>query len=124
MTAFCHPIASALTTVAVFIAMSSAAAQSPQPQRTSVHAQAQIQKSGELQRQALQNLTDLERAEDLINNAYAELQAALSTMIIKASGAKFPDPLFDMQKKGAGLAPHQHARLLRLRWNWYDAGAL
>ena len=64
--------------------------------------------------QALQNLTDLERAEDLINNAYAELQAALSTVIIKASGAKFPDPLFDMQKKGAGLAPHQHARLLRL----------
>jgi restriction endonuclease Mrr len=85
MTAFCHPIASALTTVAVFIAMSSAAAQSPQSQRTSVHVQAQIQKSAELQRQALQNLTDLERAEDLINNAYAQLQAALSTTIIKAS---------------------------------------
>lgn len=99
MTAFCHPIASALTTVAVFIAMSSAAAQSPQSQRTSVHVQAQIQKSAELQRQALQNLTDLKRAEDLVNNAYAELQAALSTMIIKASGAKFPDPLFDMQKR-------------------------
>jgi cell division protein FtsX len=76
MIAFCHPIASALTTVAVFIVMSSAAAQSPQSQRTSVHVQAQIQKSAELQRQALQNLTDLERAEDLINNAYAELQAA------------------------------------------------
>jgi hypothetical protein len=51
-------LASALITVAVFIAMSSAAAQSPQPQRTSVHVQAQIQKSAELQRQALQNLTD------------------------------------------------------------------
>jgi hypothetical protein len=99
MTPFCHPIASALTTVAVFIAMSSAAAQSPQPQRTSVHVQAQIQKSAELQRQALQNVTDPERAEDLINKAYAELQAALSTMIIKASGAKFPDPLFDIQNK-------------------------
>jgi hypothetical protein len=99
MTAFCHLIASVLTTVAVFIVMSSAAAQSPQSQRTSVHVQAQIQKSAELQRQALQNLTDLERAENLINSAYAELQAALSTMIIKASGAKFPDPLFDMQKR-------------------------
>ena len=75
MTAFCHPIASALTTVAVFIAMSSAAAQSPQPPRTSVDVQAQILKSTQLQRQALQNLTDLERAEELINNAYAELEA-------------------------------------------------
>ena len=102
MTRFRHPIAFALTTVAVFMTLSSAAAQTTQPPRTPVPVQAQIQKSAELQRQALQNLTDRQRAEGLINNAYAELDAALSTMIIKASNAKFQDPLFEMQKKESG----------------------
>ena len=104
MTRFRHPIAFALTTVAVFMTLSSAAAQTTQPPRTPVPVQAQIQKSAELQRQALQNLTDRQRAEGLINNAYAELDAALSTMIIKASNAKFQDPLFEMQKKRAEQA--------------------
>jgi hypothetical protein len=99
-----HPIAFALATVAVFMTMSSADAQSTQPPRTPVPVQAQIQKSAELQRQALQNLSDRVRAEGLINNAYAELDAALSTMIIKASNAKFQDPLFEMQKKRAEQA--------------------
>jgi len=99
MTEFCHPIGSALTMVAVLIAMSSAAAQSPSLPGTPVDIQARIQKSAELQRQALQSLADLGQAERLTDNAYAELRAALSTMIIKASGAKFQDPLFDIQKR-------------------------
>jgi hypothetical protein len=89
--------------VVVLIALSPALAQAPLPQ-TSTNIQARIQKSAELQRQALQSLTDVGRAERLTNGAYAELQAALSTMIIKASNAKFPDPLFDIQKRRAEQA--------------------
>jgi len=104
VTRFRHPIAFALTTVAVFMTLSSAAAQSTQPPRTPVPVQAQIQKRAQLQRQALHHLTARQRAEGLLNTAYAELADALSTMIIKASNAKFQDPLFEMQKKRAEQA--------------------
>jgi hypothetical protein len=100
MTAFRHPIAPALIVVAVLMAISSAAAaQSPRPPRTSGDIQAQVQKTAELQRQALQSLTDLGRAERLISNAYAELQTALSAMLITASGRKSPDPLLNLNEQ-------------------------
>jgi hypothetical protein len=70
-----------------------------QPRRTSLDIQAQIQRSAELQRQALQILTEPERAERLIGNAYAELHAALSTMVINASDQKFPDPLLKLDEQ-------------------------
>lgn len=51
--------------------------------------------SSALQRRALQTLSsDPGRAEQLISDAYAQLQAAHSAMVIRASGMKFPDPLF------------------------------
>jgi hypothetical protein len=70
-----------------------------QPQRTAQDIQAQVQKSAELQRQALQTLTDPERAERLISNAYIELQRAMSAMVINASGQKFPDPLLNLNEQ-------------------------
>lgn len=43
-------------------------------------------------------------AEQLIDRAYAELQAALSSMIINASGMKYPDPLLSIQIQHANQA--------------------
>src|SRR5260370_42478389 len=63
--------------------------------------QRKVQKSAELQRQALQNLTDPRRAEGLIQSAWTELRAAQHEMIINASGAKFVDPLFEISNKKA-----------------------
>lgn len=99
-----HPIALALTMIAVLIAMSSAAAQTGQPPRSAVDIQAKILKSAELQQQALQSLDDLGRAQRLISNASTELEAALSAIIIKNSGAKFQDPLLAIQRKRAEQA--------------------
>jgi hypothetical protein len=65
-------------------------------QLTSIDIQAKVQKSAELQRQALQILTDQERAGRLISNASTELQSAMSAIVIKASGQKFTDPLLDI----------------------------
>ncbi|HEY7437700.1 MAG TPA: hypothetical protein VIE41_21335 [Methylomirabilota bacterium] len=61
--------------------------------------QKRIERSGELQRQALRTLGDPPRAEQLVRRAYAELQAAQSAMIIGASGQKFPDPLLEMNTR-------------------------
>jgi hypothetical protein len=80
----------------VLLLMSAPASTIAQPRRTSADIQAQVQKSAELQRQALESLTDLERAERLISNGSAELQSALSTMEINASGQKAPDPLLNL----------------------------
>ncbi|HEY3116379.1 MAG TPA: hypothetical protein VGK54_06535 [Chloroflexota bacterium] len=96
MTAF--RVALALIVVAILMAMSSGAAQ-PQAPRTQIDIQRQIQRSAELQRQALRSLTDSGRTEQLIDNAYAELRAALSAMVINASDMKFPDPLLDIKRK-------------------------
>ena len=75
------------------------ASTSAQPRRTSSDIQAQIQKSADLQRQALQILTEPERAERLIGRAYTELQTAMSTMLINASGQKSPDPLLKLNEQ-------------------------
>ena len=82
-----------------------------QPRRTSADIQAQIQKSAELQRQALQSLTDPERAERLISNASAELQSAMRTLMINSSSQKSADPLldFNVQRMRQALAHLQQA---------------
>ena len=83
----------------MLLLMAAPASTSAQPRRNSLDIQAQIQKSADLQRQALQALAEPERAERLIGNAYAELQAAMSTMVINASGQKSPDPLLKLNEQ-------------------------
>ena len=106
-----HPIATIVIVFGVLMAGSSAAAQSSQPRPTSSDIQAQVQKSAELQRQALRILTDPERAERLIGNAYANLQSAMSAMVINASGQKSPDPLLKLNESRMrdALTQLQHA---------------
>ena len=86
--------------VAVLMAISSVAGQSG----SSVDIQAQIRKSAELQRQALQRLNDRAQAEQLIDKAHTELRAALSSMVINATETKFQDPLLGIQTQRGNQA--------------------
>lgn len=101
----------AVAGVALALCASASTAQS-RPPRSPVDTQSKMQKSVDLQRQALQTLADPERAERLISGAYSELQAAHSDLIINAANMKFPDPLFDLnhRKLQQALALLQKAR--------------
>ena len=68
---------------------SSARAQAPALPYDQADIQQKVQKSANLQRQALQSLTDVPRAESLVRGAWTELRAAQHEMILNASRAKF-----------------------------------
>src|ERR1700738_3614757 len=89
----------AVVLLAAIVAAPPALAQSGRPRYESAEIQRKVQKSAELQRQALQALTDPRRAEGLVQSAWTELRAAQHEMIMNASGAKFVDPLFEMSNK-------------------------
>jgi ubiquinone biosynthesis protein COQ9 len=97
-----------MVVVVVLTSMLNASAQSP---RSSTEIQAKVQKSAELQQQALRSLPDMGQAEALIDKAYAELQSAMSTMVIAASGMKTADPLLGLneQKMRRALSHLQQA---------------
>jgi len=93
-----------LLTVALVVALtgaSSAIAQSPRPTYDPADIQKRIERSSDLQRQALRSLGDLTSAEQLVRRAYDELQAAQSALIINATGQKFQDPLLDINTRKA-----------------------
>lgn len=78
-----------------------ALAQSGRPPHDPAEIQRKIQRSAELQRQALQSLSDPDRAEALVRKAWTELRAAQHEMIMNATGTKYVDPLFDISNKKA-----------------------
>jgi len=82
---------------------SSAIGQSRAP-RDPAEIQRKVQRSAELQRQALQALADPPRAERLVNSAYAQLQSAYTDMVINSSNMKMPDPLSAIHSKKAQQA--------------------
>ena len=75
-----------------------------QQRNDTLQVQARIDRSVRLQREALENLNDPARAEELVRQAYRELSAAQSAMIINASGMRFPDPLLDLNNRKASEA--------------------
>ena len=93
-----------LVLLAAMATASPALAQSGRPRYEPAEIQRKVQKSADLQRQALQTLSDPRRAEGLVQSAWTELRAAQHEMIINASGAKFVDPLFEMSNKRAEQA--------------------
>ena len=111
MPTFRHVVAVALILAGLLAATFPAAGQSPAP-ATAAEIQTRLQKSADLQRRALQGLTDPDRAARLIDDAYAELLGGLSVMVINASGMKYPDPLLEVSKKNGeeALALLQSAR--------------
>ncbi len=87
-----------LATLVTLAVIGSAVAAVGQP-RSQEDINNQIQRSAALQREALQALSDGAKAATLIDRARAELQGALSAMIINASKLKFPDPLLPIQRR-------------------------
>jgi hypothetical protein len=81
---------------------SSALAQSPQYDPAGIRLK--VQKSADLQRQALESLTDMPRAERLVRGAWTELRAAQHEMIMNSTKAKFVDPLFELNNRRAEQA--------------------
>jgi hypothetical protein len=81
---------------------SSAVAQAPRYDQAGI--QLKVQKSVDLQRQALQSLTDPPRAERLVRGAWTELQAAQHEMVINSTRAKFVDPLVELNNRRAEQA--------------------
>jgi hypothetical protein len=79
------------------------AAQSKSP-RDPVEIQRKVQRSAELQRQALQALGNPAQADRIIGSAYASLKSAQDDMVVNASNAKAPDPLLGLNMKKAEQA--------------------
>ena len=73
------------------------ASTSAQPRRTSSDIQAQIQKSADLQRQALQILTEPERAERLIGKRLRRAPNRLEHSVDQRFGPEVPGPAFEAQ---------------------------
>jgi len=89
----------ALALATALAGASSALAQSSRQPYAPSDIQGRIERSGDLQRQALRSLGDPTRAEQLVRKAYDELQTAQSALIINASGQKFPDPLLEINSR-------------------------
>ncbi len=94
-----RPVVLVLALLAVLAGVPPAAAQSSRPPRNPVDIQRKIEKSAELQRQALQTLANPGQAEQLIWKAYAELKSAHNDMILNLSNMKFPDPLLGVNSE-------------------------
>ena len=100
--------------VGAFAAVSPALAQSRRPPYDAAEIQRQIQKSIQLQRQALQSLTDPGQAERLVRGAWTELRAALNGMTINASEAKFAQNALSLLQIAAdSLKSNQSATAVR-----------
>ena len=93
-----------LALLLTLLASASAVAQARRPQYDVADLQRKVQRSAELQRQALQSLTDPRKAESLVRGAWTELRAAQHEMILNASRAKFVDPLFELNNRRADQA--------------------
>ncbi len=94
MSALRHLMVMVLAAVAVLITVSPAATQLSKPPRDPALIQRKLQRSAELQREALQALTDPKNAERIVKNAYGQLMSAKEDMVVNASNVQFPDPLF------------------------------
>ena len=83
----------------VMLSASSVVAQSGKPPRDPATIQRKVQRSADLQRQALEALSDPARAAKLVGSAYTELKSAHDDMVMNASNSKFPDPVLDLNSK-------------------------
>ena len=97
-----------LTTVLALAALLGSAsltvAQSGKPPRDLADIQKKVQRSADLQRQALGALSEPTKAARLAESAYTQLKAAQDDMIINASNAKSVDPIQELNGRKVGQA--------------------
>jgi hypothetical protein len=99
MSALTRLVAMILALAVLLASASLAVSQYSKPPRDPAMIKRKLDRSAELQRQALQALGDRPRAEKLVERAWTELKSASDDMIINASNMKFPDPLFGANNK-------------------------
>jgi len=87
----------------IFTWVDLATAQSKPPRDPST-IQRKVQRSLELQRQALQGLSDPSQAEKTVWNAFNQLKSAYDDMVMNASNAKNPDPILGLSTRKAEQA--------------------
>jgi hypothetical protein len=127
MNVVARPIILLMGVTAVLASACPAVAQSTRPPRDPTIIQRKVQRSADLQRQALENLSDPARAGKLARSAYTDLKSAQDDMIMNASNSKYPDPLLDLSTKKAQQAlglVQTAGDILTTRNQWNDpAGA-
>ena len=69
------------------------------PPRDPVEIQRKVQRSADLQRQALQALGEPAKAERLITSAYMNLKSAQDDMVVNLTTMKPPDPMLGLNMK-------------------------
>jgi hypothetical protein len=80
-------------TIVLATAPAADAQRSSKPPRDPAKIQQKLQQSASLQRQAMQTLNDLGKAETLVKSAWGELKSAQDDMVMNQSNMQFPDPL-------------------------------
>ncbi len=97
-----------LTSIPILVALlafvSSPFAQSGKPPRDLAAIQRKVQRSADLQRQALGALSEPTKAVRLAESAYTQLKAAQDDMIINATTAKSLDPIQELNSRKVNQA--------------------
>ena len=89
----------ALALAALLGFASSLFAQSGKPPRDPAAIQRKIQRSANLQRQALEALSEPGEAEKLAKNAWGQLKSAHDDLVMNSSNTRPPDPLLDLSTR-------------------------
>ena len=96
-----HCISTGIVFALVFAFASPGLSQSSKPGRDSAAINRKIQQSANLQRQALEALSDPARAEKLVKNAYVQLKSAHDDLVINSTIASPPDALLNLSTRKA-----------------------
>jgi hypothetical protein len=99
-----HHIAIGVALGTIFASVVPAATQSSKPPRDPAGIQRKVQRSAELQRQALQGLNDAPQAEKVVWNAFNQLKSAYDDMVVNATNARTPDPMLGLNSRKAEQA--------------------
>jgi hypothetical protein len=91
-----HVVTMAITLAAIVVFVPPVAAQSSKPPRDPAAIQRKVQRSAELQRQALEALGNPAQALRLVRNAWTQLKAAQDDMVMNYTNMKPPDPMLNL----------------------------
>jgi len=97
-------VTATLAVAAVVVPAGFAAAQSARPPRDPANIQRKVQKSAELQRQALQTLSEPAKAAKLVGGAYTELKSAHDDIVMNVSNSRRLDPTLGLSSRKAEQA--------------------
>jgi len=119
MNVFIRLTTATLAVAAVMVSPGLTAAQSTRPPRDPANIQRKVQKSAELQRQALQTLSDPAKAAKLVGGAYTELKSAHDDIVMNDSNVRPRDPTLGL----SGRRAEQALALVQVAWDTLNGHA-